>query len=135
MAAMIKFLLYLYTLFASVSGFSNNERIIVPSSIARSCHSNRQYSASEFFWTALKRTVAIATIIPSLLVAPLQSKSDDELARYAAEGNAVGVDGQCFMKKCALETSKCANDPNCLKGLACLARFEHSFYNKITSCE
>ena len=48
--------------------------------------------------------------------------ADDELAAYAAQGNEVGVDGQCFMKKCALETSRCANNPNCLKGLSCLAR-------------
>lgn len=49
-------------------------------------------------------------------------RADDELAKYAAEGNAVAVDGECFIKKCALETSSCANDPNCLKGLSCLAR-------------
>jgi hypothetical protein len=50
------------------------------------------------------------------------ARGDDELAQYAAEGNTVGVDGQCFMKNCAVETSKCANDKNCLKGLSCLAR-------------
>lgn len=49
-------------------------------------------------------------------------RADDELAKYAAEGNAVTVDGECFIKKCALETSSCANDPSCLKGLSCLAR-------------
>ena len=48
--------------------------------------------------------------------------ADDELAKYAAEGNTVAVDGECFIKKCALETSACANDPSCLKGLSCLAR-------------
>ena len=48
--------------------------------------------------------------------------ADDELAKYAAEGNTVAVDGECFIKKCALETSSCANDPSCLKGLSCLAR-------------
>ena len=52
----------------------------------------------------------------------VQSNADDELAKYAAAGNKVGVDGQCFFKKCALETSSCANNPSCLKGLACLAR-------------
>ena len=59
------------------------------------------------------------------------ANADDELAQYAAEGNKVGVDGQCFIKKCALETTRCANDPsaNCLKGLACLARYNvlHNF--------
>lgn len=52
------------------------------------------------------------------------ARADDELAQYAAEGHKVGVDGQCFLRKCALETTSCANDPsaNCLKGLACLAR-------------
>ena len=53
---------------------------------------------------------------------PTQLRADDELAQYAAQGNEVGVDGQCFMRKCALETSRCANTPSCLKGLACLAR-------------
>jgi len=57
-------------------------------------------------------------IMPALLPA----RADDELAKFAAEGNAVGVDGTCFMKKCALETTSCANDPSCLKGLSCLAR-------------
>ena len=56
---------------------------------------------------------------------PESAVADDELAQYAAEGHKVGVDGQCFMRKCALETSSCANDPsaNCLKGLSCLARY------------
>eukprot|EP01035_Chromulina_nebulosa_P018846 gene18846-24631_t len=48
--------------------------------------------------------------------------ADDELAKFAADGNTVGVDGQCFLRKCSLETAKCANDPTCLKGLSCLAR-------------
>ena len=58
---------------------------------------------------------------------PQQVFADDELAQYAAEGNKVGVDGQCFLRKCALETSSCANDPsaNCLKGLSCLARYAY----------
>ena len=50
-------------------------------------------------------------------------RADDELAKYAAEGNSVGVDGKCFFKKCSLETARCGNDPSCLKGLSCLARF------------
>jgi hypothetical protein len=39
------------------------------------------------------------------------------------QGHKVGVDGQCFIKKCPFETSKCANDRTCLKGLSCLARY------------
>ena len=50
------------------------------------------------------------------------SYGDDELAKYASEGNKVGIDGQCFLRKCALETSSCANNPTCFKGLSCLAR-------------
>eukprot|EP01038_Epipyxis_sp_PR26KG_P009534 gene9534-12842_t len=61
-------------------------------------------------------------LCPILLGGSMAVNADDELAKYAAEGNTVGVDGQCFMRKCALETSKCANDPTCLKGLSCLAR-------------
>lgn len=48
--------------------------------------------------------------------------ADDELARYAAEGNKIGVDATCFIRDCGLETAKCGNDPTCLKGLSCLAR-------------
>lgn len=58
----------------------------------------------------------------TLLLFSKVSFADDELARYAAEGNKVGVDATCFIRKCALETTQCANDPNCLKGLSCLAR-------------
>lgn len=36
--------------------------------------------------------------------------------------NKKGVNGLCFVKKCALETSACASDQTCLKGLSCLAR-------------
>jgi len=60
--------------------------------------------------------------LTSVLIGGTVAWSDDELAKFAAEGNKVGVDTQCFFKKCALETSSCANDPNCLKGLSCLAR-------------
>lgn len=53
---------------------------------------------------------------------PLPVKADDELAKYAAAGNSVGVDGKCFFKKCSVQTLSCANDQTCVKGLACLAR-------------
>ena len=64
--------------------------------------------------------MSLSLLLPGM--GSLPSYADDELAKYAAEGNSVAVDGECFIKKCALETSKCANDPNCLKGLSCLAR-------------
>lgn len=76
----------------------------------------------------LRKTVVLCTLIPTLFtgfgmsVMPSVSRADDELARYAAEGHEVGVDGQCFMKKCPLETTNCAGDVSCIKGLACLAR-------------
>ena len=75
----------------------------------------------------LRKTVAVLTLLPSLMgttmvINPSASWADDELAKYAAEGNSVGVDGQCFLKKCAIETSQCASDLSCLKGLRCLAR-------------
>jgi len=79
--------------------------------------------------TTEKLTKSFKKVIKSLCIGasllsfgPTQLRADDELAQYAAQGNEVGVDGQCFMKKCALETSRCANTPSCLKGLACLAR-------------
>jgi hypothetical protein len=71
----------------------------------------------------LRKFFISAVIAPSFLFTfQHPTFADDELAKFAAEGNKVGVDGQCFFKKCALETSACANDPNCLKGLSCLAR-------------
>lgn len=51
-----------------------------------------------------------------------RAAADDELARYAAEGNKIGVDATCFIRDCGLETAQCGNDPTCLKGLSCLAR-------------
>eukprot|EP00981_Chlorochromonas_danica_P007703 scaffold1869_cov163-Ochromonas_danica.AAC.15 len=72
----------------------------------------------------------LSKVAATLFLAPMLTfghatpyvRADDELAKYAAEGNKVGVDGQCFMRKCAVETVNCANDPNCFKGLSCLAR-------------
>ena len=67
--------------------------------------------------------IGVALLLPTMYFSyPSLTSADDELAKYAAEGNRVEVDGQCFFKKCALETSACANDPSCLKGLSCLAR-------------
>ncbi len=83
---------------------------------------------SDSLFDKLKKSAITALLIPSLLFGTIPTlntqsvRADDELARFAAEGNDVGVDGTCFMKKCSLETAKCANDPNCLKGLSCLAR-------------
>ena len=79
------------------------------------------------FWLNMKKVLVSISILPLLVtssttILPQTVRADDELAKYAAEGNEVGVDGQCFMKKCALQTTACANDPNCLKGLSCLAR-------------
>ena len=74
------------------------------------------------FWRSLRKKIAVAAFIPAILIGS-PALADDELARYAAEGNVVGVDGTCFFKKCALETSACGNDPSCLKGLSCLARY------------
>ena len=34
------------------------------------------------------------------------SMAEDELAKYAQEGNKVGVDGACFMQKCSLQVNK-----------------------------
>jgi hypothetical protein len=71
----------------------------------------------------IRKMIASLAILPALFGGPVMPvHADDELARYAAAGNEVGVDGQCFMKKCPVETSKCASDLSCLKGLSCLAR-------------
>jgi hypothetical protein len=75
-------------------------------------------------YTHLTPTKVSSVILAVLLnIFPTSLRADDDLANYAAQGNAVGVDGTCFFKRCALETSKCANDPNCLKGLSCLAKY------------
>lgn len=64
----------------------------------------------------------VALLIPLVSIGSGVGFADDELAEYASKGNKVGVDGQCFMTKCALETGACGNDLRCLKGLSCLAR-------------
>lgn len=70
----------------------------------------------------LRKTAAIALTSFPLLFGGSFLRADDELAKFAAEGNEVGVDGQCFFKKCALDSYQCASDSNCLKGLACLSK-------------
>lgn len=81
-------------------------------------------SGASSWWRGLKKRIAVLSILPlvSISMGAFPSWADDELAKFAAEGNKVNVDGQCFFKKCALETSACANDASCLKGLSCLAR-------------
>lgn len=75
-------------------------------------------------WKRAKRAVIAIALIPAFLAAnTMNSYADDELAKFAAAGHSVGVDGKCFLTKCPLETAECANDRTCLKGLSCLARF------------
>lgn len=96
------------------------------------------------FGTAARKLINAALLVPTIICPGVMDMSaldssysspvarfsvgggaahaDDELAKYAAEGNPVGVDGQCFLKKCPLETQGCASDLNCIKGLSCLAR-------------
>lgn len=87
---------------------------------------NNRFSKNRFLNNSTKyiRKIFIsALVLPSMLgMFPTVSRGDDELAKYAAEGNKVGVDTTCFFRKCSLETAKCGNNPTCLKGLACLAR-------------
>ena len=66
--------------------------------------------------------MSVSMMFPTL--SPLMARADDELAKYAAEGNAVAVDGQCFLKKCSLETSKvsvyeCTGVCMCVWGYVC----------------
>mmetsp|Transcript_42905 Transcript_42905/g.134632 ORF Transcript_42905/g.134632 Transcript_42905/m.134632 type:complete len:597 (-) Transcript_42905:1037-2827(-) len=71
----------------------------------------------------LRAQLKAAALGLALAVAPATGAlADDELAAFAAEGHKVEVDSMCFMRKCILETKECGNDPNCLKGLSCLAR-------------
>jgi hypothetical protein len=70
----------------------------------------------------IKKAILSVMLCPILFSSTI-ARSDDELAKFAAEGNKVGVDAQCFIKKCAFETSQCVNNPTCIKGLSCLARF------------
>lgn len=72
---------------------------------------------------SLTKFISTAVLLfPLLTIGSGIVYADDELAEYASKGNKVGVDGQCFMTKCALETGACGNDLRCLKGLSCLAR-------------
>ena len=75
------------------------------------------------FWHKARRAFVAVALLPVLLGAGISpSNADDELAKFAAAGNTVGVDGKCFLTQCPLETAQCANDRTCLKGLSCLAR-------------
>ena len=85
------------------------------------CNVKATINPIKFIIKAMKSMLISLTLLSN----PYISFADDELAQYAAQGNEVGVDGQCFIKKCGFETSACANDPNCLKGLSCLARLEY----------
>ena len=95
-----------------------NKRIICNDYLPIAANEGIRKSLSDF----VRKSVTMFILCPLLFGGTLRAHGDDELARYAAEGNKVGVDTQCFFRKCALETATCANDPNCLKGLACLAR-------------
>jgi hypothetical protein len=73
-------------------------------------------------WGDIQKNLVSVIMLPLIFMGSNIVHADDELAKFAAEGNAVTVDGECFMKKCSLETSSCASDQTCLKGLSCLAR-------------
>ena len=75
------------------------------------------------FWKNARRMFVATALIPCVLGAGIiHSRADDELAKFAAAGNTVGVDGKCFLTQCSSETADCGNDRTCLKGLSCLAR-------------
>ena len=74
-----------------------------------------------YHWKAVTKAIGMSLIGITLFCGG-PSRADDELAKYAADGNTVGVDGECFVKKCSLESVKCASDQNCIKGLACLGK-------------
>ena len=74
------------------------------------------------WWNNFPKALAAMLVAPIVILGSGAVWADDELAKYAAEGNAVAVDGECFIKKCSIQTSRCASDQNCLKGLSCLAR-------------
>lgn len=67
--------------------------------------------------------MAVQGLMAGLLVmGPGNVWGEDELARYAKEGNKVGVDAKCFVNKCSLPTHACLNNPDCLKGISCLSK-------------
>ena len=84
-------------------------------------NNNHPKIKTENFLSITRKLLSLTILLP-YIVFNSYAHADDELAKYAAEGNNVGVDGQCFMKKCAIESYNCASDPNCVKGLSCLAR-------------
>jgi len=86
--------------------------------VAGKCNDNHYNAVTQ----VVKGVLMSLIVLPSLFTLSLPSYGDDELAKFAAEGNKVNVDASCFMKKCALETSACTNNINCLKGLSCLAK-------------
>ena len=101
-----------------------NDKLSFISNYSNQIHDNQKSItlSHKFNFKIFTKPLATMLTIISLMFNALPAISDDELAKFAAEGNTVGVDGQCFMRKCSLETAKCANDQTCLKGLSCLAR-------------
>ena len=93
-------------------------------------HKNHVSTTLSFPVDLCKKVLSVAAMLPIILSSNFVM-AEDELAKYAQQGNKVGVDGQCFLRKCAVETSACANDPTCFKGLSCLARHVHNSYESL----
>ena len=92
---------------------------------AKSSHQSVGQVASklEKFMIQTRRAFIAIALIPAMIGSKaVTSLADDELAKFAAAGHSVSVDGNCFLTKCHSETVGCANDRTCLKGLSCLTR-------------
>ena len=80
----------------------------------------------EKFLIQTRRAFIAIALVPAMIGSKVvSSAADDELAKFAAAGHSVSVDGNCFLTKCHSETVGCANDRTCLKGLSCLTRYEY----------
>ena len=92
---------------------------------AKSSHQSvgRVASKLEKFMIQTRRAFIAIALVPAMIGSKaVTSLADDELAKFAAAGHSVSVDGNCFLTKCHSETVGCANDRTCLKGLSCLTR-------------
>ena len=109
-------------------GNENQNNLIAKKDLSSTINSNTMFnlstppSSSATLWNKLILTTFMITSSLFFMLPINPSLAEDELAKYAQEGNKVGVDGACFMQKCSLPSSACAKDMNCLKGLQCLSK-------------
>ena len=120
---------YSTTFVLSPQRFGGNSRRLSSSKLTAKMSTQsvgRAASKLEKLMIQTRRAFIAIALVPVMIGFKVVScAADDELAKFAAAGHSVSVDGNCFLTKCHSETVKCANDRTCLKGLSCLTRYVH----------